>query len=378
MAWFATGVAPLDPTELARARQYLYGGLVGSTVAQLWLLAALAGAYFSGASAWARQRLERRFASRWLVQGGVAAGLGVGVQLLLLPFDFYLDYVRERAFGFQHQTALAWLGQWGLSALVTLVALVVVVELAYAALGGRGLGAWWLRMWGVVAVGVVFAAAIQPVLIAPLFNRFTPVGDPAVSAALGQLARRAGIPHAEILEVNASRQSSHTNAYVFGLLGTERIVVYDTLLRDQPLPEVEFVVGHEIGHYVLDHLAWGVAFTLLFLLGLFALLGWLYPRLARGPQPGDVAGLPLLLLLLFLMLFLAAPVTNGFSRWEEHQADAYGLQLSGQGCAAVASFQREEHTDLIYPDPPAWMVAWFFTHPSQQQRIDFARRFCRP
>ncbi len=377
MVAFATGVAPLDPAQLARARQYLYGGLAWGSLAQLWLLALLASAYYSGASARIRQALARRFASPWLLRGGLALALGVGVQLALLPFDFYLGFLRERAFGFQNQTAPAWLGQWGLAALLNLLALLLVVEFAYAALRSPRAGPWWLKMWAVVALAVVFAVALQPVLIAPLFNRYVPVRDPAVRSALAQLARRAGIPRAQILQVDASRQSAHTNAYVVGLLGSQRIVVYDTLLRDQPLPEVEFVVAHEIGHYVLHHLAWGVAFTLAFLLALFALLGWLFPRCARAHPPDDPAALPLLLFLLLAMLFLAAPLTNGFSRWEEHQADAYGLQLSRQACAAVASFQREEHTDLIYPSPPAWIVDWFFTHPSQQQRIAFARRSCR-
>ncbi|MGH9479460.1 MAG: M48 family metalloprotease [Terriglobales bacterium] len=410
----ATTVAPLSPAELARARDYLYGDLLWGTVAQLWLLAVLAWTFFSGASRRARAGLAARWRRRWAVVAGVQVGLFVLVLALELPWDFYLDFWRERAFGFMHLGAAAWLGEWLTSSLFTVVAGLIVTEIAYAWLapgwGGRGRrpgvgvsgtggeaavgpaptklargaasGAgpapkrWWLKMWVVVAVAIVVAVALQPVLIAPQFNRFEPVQDPAVRSALEGLAARAGIPHAHIYEMNASRQSGHTNAYVVGLLGSQRIVVYDTLLAQQTLPEVEFTVGHEIGHYVRNHLWKGVGFTLALLLGFFALLGWLYPKWSGGVPPTDVAGLPLLLLLLLGLLFLAQPATNGFSRWEEHQADAYGLRLSQQPCAAVTGFEREEHSDLIYPDPPRWVVLWFFNHPSQQARIAFAGRAC--
>ncbi|MGH9393433.1 MAG: M48 family metalloprotease [Terriglobales bacterium] len=347
-------MAAFAPT-VATARQYLYGGLVWGTLAQLWLLALLA--FF------------------WRGRRARAPGLLFAELLVaLLPFDFYLGWWRERAFGFQHLSLAAWLGQWALSSLLTWIAATAVATIAFFWLRRRG-PAWWLRLWIILAVAVVFAVAIQPIFIAPLFNHFTPVRDTALRADLERLAARAGIPHAQILQVDASRQSAHTNAYVVGILGSQRIVIYDTLLADQTRAEIEFTVGHEIGHYVLDHLWKGIAFTLALLLGLFTLLGWLFPRLARGRPPSDVATLPLMLLILLALLFLAAPATNGFSRWEEHRADAYGLALSWQAGAAVAGFEREERTDLIYPDPPAWIVFWFFNHPSQQQRIAFARSY---
>ena len=340
----------MSPSELAVARRYLYGGLVGSTLAQLWLLLLLLCAWRRG------PRTPLKLFS-FLLLG-------------LLPWDFALGFLRERAYGFQHLAFAAWLGQWALGALLDLAAALIVVTLAYA---------WarrshpWLRIYTVLALSIVFAVAIEPVFIAPLFNRFTPVRNPEIRADLQQLAARAGIPRAKILEVDASRQSAHTNAYVVGILGSQRIVVYDTLLATQTPAEIEFTVGHEIGHYVLHHLWKGVAFTLALLAAFFAILAWLFPKFSGGRSPADTATLPLTLLILMVLLFLAAPLTNGFSRWEEHQADAYGLQLSGQAAAAVSGFEREERTDLIYPDPPAWIVFWFFTHPSQQQRISFAR-----
>lgn len=381
MAWqmmaMASGVAPLSPAELERARQYLYGGLAWGTASSLWMLACLAAAYYSGCTAAFQRRLRCRFRSPWTQTALATAALLAAVLVALLPFSLYLGFVRERAFGFLHLSLSAWLGRWAISAGLDVLAGVVVASLAYGWMRRRRGPRWWLKLWAVLAVAVVFAVAMDPVVIEPLFYHFRPVANLEIRARLEQLAQQAGIPRARILEMDASHESAHTNAYVVGILGSQRIVVYDTLLRTQTPAEIEFVVGHEIGHYVLHHLWKGVGFTLALLLGLLALAGWLYPRLG-GTAPEDEAGLALLLLILLGALFLAAPLTNGFSRWEEHQADAYGLRLSGQAAAAVDGFEREAHTDLIYPDPPAWMVWWFFTHPSQQQRIDFARTFISP
>ena len=379
MAPLLTPVAPLSPAELARARQYLYGGLVWGTLAQLWTLALLAFAYYGGMAArlaaWARGHHGAARPAR--ETAAVTVGVFAFVLLLGLPWDLYLGFFRERAFGFEHLTLAAWLAQWAESALVYVAAGLAVAMSVFAWIPRRPRRLpWWIKAWAVVAAGVILAVALEPVLIAPLFNRFTPLPPGAARTEIERLARRAGIPHARIEEVNASLQSSHTNAYVDGILGSQRIVVYDTLLDSQTLPELSFVVGHEIGHYVLGHLWKGVGFTLALLFGMLAVLAGLFQHCARGRPPHDPATLPLMLLILLGLLFVLAPATNGFSRWEEHQADAFGLRLSGHACAAVRSFQREERTDLIYPDPPAWIVWWFFNHPSQQQRIDFARRAC--
>ncbi|HVB40028.1 MAG TPA: M48 family metalloprotease [Terriglobales bacterium] len=406
MTGISSVVVPITGAELARARQYLYGGLAWGVGAEVWTLVLLAFAYYSGASAAVAAGLRRWTPRRWAVDSGVTAALMIYGLIGLLPFSFYVDFVRERRFGFEHLGTAAWLAEWAESSVVTVITAVVVATIAYAWVGRRPseaqrrLGAlgppsrrqhkrdarlgragaranyWWLKLWVVMAAAVVVAVAVEPVVIEPLFNDFTPVRNAALRTDIEALARRAGIPHAHIYEMDASRQSAHTNAYVVGILGSQRIVLYDTMIARQPPAEIEFVVGHEIGHYVLHHLWKGVGFTVALLLGWFAIMGWIFPRLSRGESGADVAALPLVLLILVTLVYLSAPVTNGFSRWEEHQADAYGLRLTPAPCAAVASFVREERTDLIYPDPPGWMVEWFFNHPDQQERINFASQAC--
>lgn len=376
----------ISPERLRLARRYLYGGLIWGTAGQLWLLVVLALLVCTGASARARtalqrslQRLRPGLTARWPLTLAAAALLMVLVELAGLPFDFYLGFVREHAYGFSHLSAAAWWGEWGKTVLVELLLSVPALLLAYAILR-RWPRRWWLPVWALCVLLAIFSVAIEPVFIAPLYNRFTPLPAGPLRTKILQMARQAGIPARQVYVVDRSRQSGHTNAYVVGVLGSERIVLYDTILKAQTPPEIEFVMGHEMGHYVLHHLWKGLAYTAALLLAALYLtargFAWAIRRWQTGITGiGDIAGLPLLLLLLGGLLLLASPVSNGFSRWEEHQADAYGLRICQCPQAAVRGFEREIDTDLIDADPPRWVEWWYFTHPSQQKRIDFARQW---
>ena len=376
----------VSPERLRLARHYLYGGLLWGTLGQLWLLAVLALVVFTGASARVRtalqrglQRLRPGLTVRWPLTLAAAILLIVLVELAGLPFEFYLGFVREHAFGFSHLGAAAWWGEWGKTVLVALLLSVPAILLAYAILQ-RWPRRWWLPVWGLCVLLAIFSVAIEPVFIAPLFNHFTPLPAGPLRTRILQMAQQAGIPARQVYVVDRSRQSGHTNAYVVGVLGTERIVLYDTILKAQTPQEIEFVMGHEMGHSVLHHLWKGLAYTAaLLLVGLFLTakgFAWAIRRWRLGiTDAGDVAGLPLLLLLLGGLLFLASPLSNGFSRWEEHRADAFGLSICRCPQAAAQGFEREIDTDLIDPDPPRWIEWWYFTHPSQQERIDFARQW---
>ena len=364
----------LTPFELARARQYFYGDLIGGVLSEAWLLASLAVIFYSRASQRWQSWLERRgLPAGWRLNAAVFSAVLAAVLVAQFPFSLWLDFFREREFGFQHLRLANWMAQWAESLVVTVVVGTIAATLAYAVLGRRQPvpRRWWLRLWAVAAVMTVVAVAIDPVVIEPLFNHFTPMTNRVEAERIRALAARAGIPDARVLVMDASHQSAHTNAYVNGILGSQRIVVYDTLLREQSPAEIDFVVAHEIGHYLLHHLWKGVGFTLVYMLGLFALLGWLYRRWSGGLSVRQPAALPLVLLILVGAYYLSAPLPNGFSRWEEHQADVYGLHLTGDRAAAAASFVREEHSDLVYPDPPEWIVWWFFNHPSQEQRLKY-------
>ncbi|MGH9534085.1 MAG: M48 family metallopeptidase [Terriglobales bacterium] len=390
--WAGTALWAAVPrsVELARARQYWYGGLFWGVLAQLWMFVVL---YLMVRTGWAL-RLRRWTERHWLWRAArIAVFTAVALTVLAVaefPFSLYLSYIRERDFGFERQTVGGWLADWAKSYGVELVAIVLAAWVLYWVLGrARGVGRWGaarngpraaVRVWIPCVILMVAAVAIEPVFIAPLFYRFTPMRPSPLRAELLAMARRAGIPARVIYVQHSGHDSSHTNAYVVGLLGTQRIVVYDTLLASDTPAEVEFVVAHEMGHYAMHHIWRGTLFGAAILLGFLLLSIWLYGRWFPGlgyRGLDDVAGLPLMALLLSGMFFLAAPGINAFSRHLEHEADAYGLRHCPDPAAAITSFRQDLRSDLIVPNPPHWVVWWFFDHPADAQRIAYAERYCR-
>jgi Zn-dependent protease with chaperone function len=184
--------------------------------------------------------------------------------------------------------------------------------------------------------------------------------------------------------MHASDKVTTYNAYVTGFGATKRIVVWDTTARDLTLPQTLFVFGHEMGHYQLHHIYLGLAFSALLSFAGF----WLIQRLAMATlrrsgqlwqlrSLGDWASLPLLMLLAGILCFLGSPLANSFSRWEEHQADAYGLAITrlvtpNPGQAAAQAFQLLGENSCSYPNPSPWLVFWSYSHPPIAQRIQFS------
>ena len=226
----------------------------------------------------------------------------------------------------------------------------------------------------------IFGALIAPVLIVPLFNNPKRLQDQRVVAPILSLARANGIRAGEVWEIDASKQSKRMSANVSGLLGTERITLNDNLLNRASLPEIESVMGHEMGHYVLNHVYKGILqFGLVIVIG-FALLHALFERLRLRYQArfqvrgvGDVAGLPLASLLFLGYLFLLTPVLNTTIRTAEAEADMFGLNAARQPDGfAQAALHLSEYRKLE-PGPVEEML--FFDHPSGHTRIFNAMRW---
>jgi STE24 endopeptidase len=291
----------------------------------------------------------------------------------------YAGFVREHAYGLATQRFGSWFGDQlkGLALGIVLGGVFAVV--IYAVLR-RATRTWWI--WGsvVTVLFLMLGALIAPVYIAPLFNTYTKLGDPRVTAPILRMARANGIPASEVYEVNASRQSTRVSANVSGFLGTERITLNDNLLRRASLPEIEAVMGHEMGHYVLNHVYKGIMFFGIVTVVGFALLRWGSARMLsrwgaawglRGVD--DVAALPLLALLVTLYGFLLTPITNSYVRTQEYEADIFGLNAAAQpdGAAAIA-LKLGEYRKL---DPGPLEEFLFFDHPSGRTRIRAAMRW---
>jgi len=376
------GTEPVPvPEPDAKALAYYRSGNV------LWWLGQAFGVAFplvllaTGFSARMRSRAER-IGRHWLFVVAVYAVFYCALDWLAArPLGYYGGYLRPHAYGLSNQTFGKWLRDGAIDLGVsTLVGVVLAVGL-YAWIK-KAPRRWWLGATACLIPFLLLVFLIQPLWIAPLYNDFGPMQDAALEAKILGLAERAGIEGSRVFEVAKSVDTNAVNAYVTGFLASKRIVLWDTLLAKLEEPEVLFVMGHEMGHYVLDHVLLGIAFyALLAGLGLYAIhrLAPLAIRRWRG-QMGfarldDVASLPLLLLLLQLGSFAVMPAALGFSRWMEHEADRFGLELTQDGRAAALAFVKLQQSNLSHPRPGPLFVWWRGSHPPLGERIDFANGY---
>jgi STE24 endopeptidase len=241
---------------------------------------------------------------------------------------------------------------------------------------------WWLYT-AILSVPFLFAGTlIMPIWLAPLFNRFGPVKDPAIERKILDLAKRAGIEGSRVFEVDKSVDTKAVNAYVTGLFATKRIVLWDTLLAKLDEKEVLHVMGHEMGHYVLGHVVKSIFLSFgLTLIGLFLvdragrfLVGRYASRLGFD-QLSDVASVPLLLMLFEVAMFLLSPVALAYSRNQEHEADRFALDLTRDNRSGARSFVKLLEENLSNPRPGPIYKFFRSSHPSIGERIDYCNSY---
>jgi STE24 endopeptidase len=260
---------------------------------------------------------------------------------------------------------------------VTVAVLLLVVGLA------RWQPHWWWATGAVVgALLVVLVSFAYPVVVEPVFNKFTPMTDSPLRTSLLQLARDDGVPVEDVLVADASRRTTALNAYVSGIGATRRIVVYDTLVEQAPPEEVRLIVAHELGHAKQHDVVWGTvlgALGVAFLVCLLALLGrwsWLLGR-AGVDALGDGRAVALVLALIAVLTFVAGPAENLLSRRIETRADVHALALTHDPGATVAMQRRLSVTNLSDLEPSPLVFGLFATHPTGPQRISLARDWAR-
>ncbi len=236
-----------------------------------------------------------------------------------------------------------------------------------------------LVLWLISIPVFAFAIFAEPIVIDPIFNKFTPMQDGSLKTEITSLAARAKIPNAVILVADKSKQTNKMNAYVTGIGDSSRIVLWDSTINGLPEDQVLSVVGHEIGHYVLNHIYWGFGMMVLAALVLvpFGYFG-VNRFLEMLPKRWNIAGLtdyaitPALLMLSLIVAFVSMPLFNYVSRYQEHQADKFGLELTGNRLAMANLFISFAEKNLSEPDPPAIIKFFLFTHPTLKERIEFA------
>ena len=299
--------------------------------------------------------------------------------LLNFPLTVYEGYFREHKYGLLNQT----FGPWMRDQLVGLAVGVILGAILIVPLFGlvRRLGtSWWV--WG-ATLALLFLALVSliaPVYIAPLFNQYKKLEDPRVKDPILSMARANGIPATDIYQFDASKQSNRVSANVSGFGNTLRISLNDNLLNRCTLPEIETTMGHEMGHYVLNHAYKGlVMIGVVMVIGFAFLHGGTNYALARWGTQWDIRGitdvavLPLALMVFSLYFFCMTPVTNTITRTMEYEADMYGLNAARQPDGeANVDLMLGEYRKL---DPGRLEEFIFFDHPSGRTRITAAMRW---
>ena len=340
---------------------FLYGLLIAGLLLWLQISARIRD--------WAEERTRSR-ALQVMLYGVIYI---TALTLASAPLSLYEGFIREHAYGLSNQTFLQWLGDGFKSFSLSLIAAMLLLPLLYAAIR-RARESWWLWGAGIVIAFSVLVQVIYPVFIAPLYNNYAPLPDSPLKQEILSLARANGVPADDIWLVDESRQSTRISANVSGFLGTTRVSLNDNLLKQGTPDEVLAVLGHEMGHYVMAH-----TLRLILLEGLVTIVGFAAVAFAFGfstglfggnwqvRQPGDVAGLPLLVALMSIFLFLAAPVTNSISRSTEQEADVFGVNAvrKPDGFANVV-LKLATYRKL---DPGGLEEVLFYDHPSGRTRI---------
>ena len=312
----------LTPAQKAKSDAYFVGGYWLELWGVLYALGVAAVFLSAGLSRYLKT-LVGRLPRAWL-----RTLVYVMLYLLLtwalsFPLSVYMDYFREHAYGMSNQTFGEWLGEALTSLGLSLVFGSLVILALYAAVRQAG-RSWWMWGTGIAAVAIVLSIFAGPVFISPLFNKSTPLPAGPVRAAILSMARANGVPADNVYLVDASRQTKRISANVSGMGSTIRVSLNDNLLNRCTPQEVQAVLGHELGHYVLNHIPKMVVFFVL-IIGLgFWVVDWAFRKLVAQYGPrwdvadlSDVGGLPLLVALFSLFMFLATPVFNTIIRISE-------------------------------------------------------------
>jgi len=371
-AWLDT--IPLD--EKARSDAYFEGGywlilwnfLVTAAIALLLLTTRL--------SAQIRDVAARLTRFRPIQAGIYAIGFALITGILGFPLNFYESFVREHQYGMSNQTFGAWFGEWLNAAAIAVLILAISLAILYRIFQATE-RTWWI--WGTVfgIILVTIGSIMAPVLIEPIFNKYTPLTDPKIRDPILALARANQIPVTQVFVVDQSRQTKRVSANVSGLAGTTRIALNDNLLNQCTLSEIREVMAHEIGHYVLNHGAKGTTFLAIFIFIGFGLAAIIFNQVIgrRGPAWGvsgiaDPAGFPLLMLIFATYGFVLTPISNTIGRNIEREADAFAINAAREPDAAARAALKLGKYRKMEPSPLEEFI--FFDHPSGRSRIRMA------
>jgi Zn-dependent protease with chaperone function len=375
----AAAVAVPQPSALAL--KFYHTGNWLWLIGQVWGIGVPGVLLWSGASA-RMHSAARRVGRTWFFTiACYAVVYGTAVALVGLPLSYYAGYLRPHAYGLSEQPLARWIQHWAVQQAVELLLMALLLWVPYLIIARSP--RWWWFFCGLLTLPfLVISVMIKPVWFDPLLNDYGPMHDKGLERKILDLAQQAGIDGGRVYEVDKSRDTNTVNAYVTGMFGTKRIVLWDTILKKLDEDEILVVMGHEMGHYVLGHLARGIVVSfLLTMVGLaFVHRVGMWILRSQGERFGfhtlaDVASVPLLVLLAEVYSLAALPVGLAYSRHQEHEADRFALEITHANHAAGRSFVRLQQENLSHPRPDWYVVLWRGSHPSLGERIDFTNAY---
>lgn len=364
-----------EPTE--KAVRYFRSGTVLWAVGIAWGVVLPLILLFTGLSGKMRDWAVRIGRKRFFVIAIYAILFTLVTWALDLPLSYYASYVRQHEYGLSNQTQAKWWSDAIKGLMVSAIVFPLVLWVPYLLLR-KSPKRWWL--WsGLAAIPfIVLMIFISPIWIDPLFNEFGPMKDKALEQDILDLAARAGIEGSRVFEVAKSVDTKAVNAYVTGFGDTKRIVLWDTILEKLDREEILFVMGHEMGHYVLRHVIQIILVTsVVIIIGLWAVHVTAQKLIAKhGARWGftelsDVASLPLIVLLFGLATFVLTPALLAMSRHNEHEADRFGLEITRNNRSAATAFIKLQQENLGVPRPGILYKIWRASHPPIGERVDF-------
>jgi STE24 endopeptidase len=374
--------APVEvPPPSDKAMAYYRSGNLLWVVDLVWSIALLVVILATGFSARLRD-WSARLGRKWFFTIVIYYVLFTIITSLVdLPRAYYEEFVRQHGYGLSNQTVAKWWSDTLTSLAISCVVGALVLWVPYLLLR-KSPRRWWLYTGIALIPFIVAANVVAPIWIAPLFNKFEPMRDKALEARILAMADRAGIEGGRVFEVNKSVDTKTVNAYVAGLFNTKRIVLWDTIIQRMTPPELMFVMGHEMGHYVLGHIWYGIAFnTLVIMASLYAAYRTAGAVLARWGRTfgfttlADIASLPLLLLITSAFSLVVTPLSLAFSRHIEHEADRFGLEMTRTNHSAGTAFVKLQEDVLANPRPGIVFKLWRENHPPLGERIDFTNEY---
>jgi Zn-dependent protease with chaperone function len=379
----------LSPADLAKAQHLSTVHTTVHFVEEAWGIIFLVLLLAFGAMAWMQKTAVKVSSNRW-AQGYVFLLLFLIASFLLsLPVNLYSQHL-SRQYGLSVQGWASWFGDqaktfalsWIIGGLLLMLLFWIIRKFPRS---------WWLVFWGFSIPLVLLGIFITPYVIDPLFNKFEPLQktNPELVARLEQVVQKGhmDIPPERMFLMKASEKVSTMNAYVTGFGGSKRVVVWDTSLQKGTPDEVLFIFGHESGHYVLNHIVMGIAFTIILLL-VTLFVGYIFVRWAIKKFGGrwgvasqnDWAALAVLLLAFSLFSLITEPVQNSLSRMDEHAADVYGQEaihglVADPQAAAKGAFDVLGATSFADPNPSQFYEFWTYNHPAIGRRAAFAKAY---